>query len=118
MRSPVTSQALSTEERKGRTGSPVPGQLVRTEPSCASYQLSQKPWWRSSFSTEATVRVRRRCSVSLSMTPRPAAATVAHSPHPMFVGDVFRETTGPPGRLRSSVSAARPMSVVMASIDR
>lgn len=88
MRRPVISQALSTEERNGRTGSPVPGHWVRTEPSCASYQLSQKPWWRSSFSTARTVRSRRRRIVSSSITPSPAAATVDQRPQPMLVGEV------------------------------
>lgn len=88
IRSPVTSQALSTEERNGRTGSPVPGHSLSTDPSCASYQLSQKPWWRSSFSTAETVRSSVRSIVAPLVTPSPAAATADQRPQPMLVGEV------------------------------
>lgn len=114
----MTSQALSTVERKGRTGSPVPGQLVRTEPSYASYQLNQKPCARSSFSTAASVRDRRWCMTDPEITPRPAAATVDHRPQPMLVDEVWVEGTGAPVPETSIVSAVRPSSVVMAVIER
>lgn len=91
MRRPVISQALSTLERKGRTGSPVPGHSVSTEPSCASYQLSQKPCGRSSFSTDRTVRSSRRRIVASLITPSPPAATVDHRPQPILVGEVWRD---------------------------
>lgn len=113
----MTSQALSTEERNGRTGSPVPGHSVRTEPSWASYQLSQKPWWRSSRSTARTVRSSEWIIALSPVTPSPAAATADHSPQPMLVGEVWRETTGA-APLRSALSAVRPNSVVIASSDR
>lgn len=118
MRRPVISQALSTEERNGRTGSPVPGHSVSTEPSCASYQLSQKPWWRSSFSTVRTVRSSLRCIVAspiTPITPRPAAATVDQRPQPILVGEVWRDWTGPPEPLTSILSVARPRSVTSSS---
>ncbi|SCE46044.1 hypothetical protein GA0115253_105556 [Streptomyces sp. Termitarium-T10T-6] len=118
VRRPVTSHALSTEDRNGRTGAPVPGHSVSTEPSCASYQLSQKPWWRSSLSTAVTVRVRARSIAPSPITPRPAAATVDHRPQPMLVGEVWGDWAGAPAPLRSILSVTRPKSVVIASIER
>lgn len=83
----------------------------------ASYQLNQKPCARSSLSTAETVRASLRCMLPLSMTPSPAAATVVHSPQAILVGDVLTDGTGS-AAVTSILSAARPRSVVIASIER
>ncbi len=80
--------------------------------------MNQNPCARSSFSTADTVLVSFRSIASREMTPSPPAAAVAHSPQPMFVGEVCTDGTGLPGPLTSILSAARPNSVVIASIER